>query len=118
MRKRLNRTNAVVRRRIALIGVAAILFQAILFGWHHHALAFSGTEPTASLSNASQPPLPASTEDLCEICSILHHQSAAPLAFVTPAIPSSFEMAIKPPAAVLPKLAAKSGFRARAPPLA
>src|SRR5437763_273421 len=38
MSRRRYRTQTTVRRRVALIGVAAILFQAFLFGWHHYAL--------------------------------------------------------------------------------
>jgi hypothetical protein len=118
MKQRPDQTNLVARRRIALLGVAAILFQALLFGWHHHEFPLRQSGPAAILSNASQPLAPSTADDLCEICSILHHQNAAPLAFVTPAIPSSIEAATKPPAAVFSKRAAKSGFRARAPPLA
>lgn len=118
MRHRLDQTNTVARRRIALIGVAAILFQAILFGWHHHALALGRSGPAATLSNASQPLPPASAEDSCEVCSILHHQNAAPLAFVTSAIPSSIEPAIVRRGPAPAAQAAKSGFHARAPPLA
>ena len=73
------------RRRVALIGVAAILFQVFLFGWHHHALALpQNSGPTASLQSATQPLAPATAEELCEICAVLHQQSVAPLAFATP----------------------------------
>ena len=76
------------RRRVALIGVAAILFQAFLFGWHHHALALpQSSGPFASLQSATHPLSPATSEDLCEICTVLHQQSAAPLAFATPPVP-------------------------------
>jgi hypothetical protein len=78
----------MARRRVALIGVAAILFQAFLFGWHHHALALlQSFGPIASLQSPTQPLSPASSEDLCEICTVLHQQSAAPLAFATPPAP-------------------------------
>jgi len=75
-------------RRVALIGVAAILFQAFLFGWHHHALALpQNSGPTASLQNATQPLVPATSQDLCDICAVLHQQRVAPLAFATPPVP-------------------------------
>ena len=118
MRQQQQRPNTEARRRIALIGVAAILLQALLFGWHHHEFALGRSGPAATLSNASQPLAPASAKELCEICSILHHQSAAPLAFMMPAIPSSIESAINPPSAASPDGSGTSGFRARAPPLA
>src|SRR5438045_9410491 len=81
-----NRLIGTARRRAALIGVAAILFQAFLFGWHHHALALpGGSGPIASVHSADQPLAPATAEDLCEICAGLHQQTAAPLAlFLTP----------------------------------
>ena len=76
------------RRRVTLIGVAAILFQAFLFGWHHHSLALpQNSGPTASLQSATQPLAPATAEELCEICAVLHQQSAAPLAFAAPPLP-------------------------------
>ena len=76
------------RRRVALIGVAAVLFQAFLFGWHHHSLALpQNSGPTASLQSATQPLAPATAEELCEICAVLHQQSAAPPAFATPPAP-------------------------------
>jgi hypothetical protein len=108
----------MVQRRIALLGVATMLFQAILFGWHHHELTVAAQRQPTAVHNAVRPLAPVPVEDLCEICIALHHQSAAPLAFVAPATPASIESAIKPPAAVFPKRAGKSGFRARAPPLA
>jgi len=75
----------IKRRRVALIAVAAILFQALLFGWHHHALAWPGRGgPAAGLYDASRPLPSTVAEDSCEICAVLHHQSASPLAFVAP----------------------------------
>lgn len=106
------------RRLTALIGVAAILFQAILFGWHHHDLAFSGrlTHAVASAPIGASPSPPDTDADGCEICQTLHHQSAAtPEALFAPA---------PPPLAALPDpygaefiaAALAPAFRARAPP--
>jgi hypothetical protein len=106
-----------VRRRVALICVAAILLQALLFGWHHHALALAGRGGfPASLYSATQPLAPATAEDLCEICAALHHQSASPLAFAAPPIPSSAAAAIDLPDPDPIGRAGAWGFRARAPP--
>lgn len=86
------RERTTVRRRAALIGIAAILFQALLFGWHHHAIALvRSSAPVASVNAATAPLAPASAEDLCEICTVLHQQSAAPLAFIL--LPTPFAAA-------------------------
>src|SRR5207248_2859220 len=83
-----HRTGMTEHRPIALIAIAAILFQAFLFGWHHHALALPQSYgPIASIHSADQPLVPATAEDLCEICVVLHQQTAAPLAsFLTPSL--------------------------------
>src|ERR1051326_4924606 len=76
------------RRRVAAVRAPAILVQPFLIGWHHHALALpQSSGPFASLQTATQPLSPATSEDLCEICTVLHQQSAAPLAFATPPTP-------------------------------
>jgi hypothetical protein len=107
------------RRRVALLGVAAMLFQAVLFGWHHHGAAVrAGSGPIASIHNATQPLAPAAAEELCEICAALHQQSAAPLAFLTPPTPSATIVAIDRPDAAPIGRADARGFDARAPPLA
>jgi len=100
----------------ARVAVFAVLFQAILFGWHHHDLRLSGRLPAPVVENSSSLPQIADDEDACEICQVLHHLTAAPVDFVgAPAPPT---VAPIPPtgdtAAVArpPALA----FRARAPP--
>jgi hypothetical protein len=106
------------RRRVARLAVFAVLFQALLFGWHHHSLPAMArsADPVVSLHNTALPMSPASAEDSCEICVALHHLSASPL-----------DCAISPPpllgvaAAYLPDQAfldrAKDrAFHARAPP--
>ncbi len=68
------------RRRVALIGVAAILFQALLFGWHHHGLRLAARgEPATSVYSALRQMPAAVAEDSCEICAVLHHQNAIDL---------------------------------------
>lgn len=68
----------------ALLGVFAILFQALLFGWHHHDLAFAARGAPLALSAPASGGAgsPADDADECEICSVIHHQAAAPLAFM------------------------------------
>ena len=104
---------------MALLGIATILFQAILFGWHHHEVAFARWGGSAaSLHNATEPLAPAAAEDLCEICIALHHQSAAPLAFIGPPVSSAMAASIEPPGLILLGRAGPRGFHARAPPRA
>ena len=107
----------MARRRVALIGVAAILFQAFLFGWHHHAVALpQSSGPTASLHGATQPPVPGTAQELCEICAVLHQQSVAPLAFVTPPVPCCTGVATRRSEADPIGRTDERIFQARAPP--
>jgi len=107
------------RRRVALIGVAAILFQALLFGWHHHGLHLAARGgPAASVYDGLRQMPAAAGEDSCEICAVLHHQNASPLAFAMPPTPSAIASAIELPAADFPDRADTRWFHARAPPRA
>jgi hypothetical protein len=102
----------------ARIGVFAILFQAILFGWHHHDLEFAGRlpHPVASAPSGASPSAPDADGDGCEICQTLHHQSTA--------TPGSLFAPAPPPLAAPPESSAAAfvtgtlalAFRARAPP--
>jgi len=109
-----------VRRRVALLGVLAILIQAVLFGWHHHALAFAadGHQTVAAATNAAVPLVPAAEEDGCEICAALHHLSAAPGEFASLPLPTIAGSAMHLPAFILAAQASERGFYARAPPRA
>jgi hypothetical protein len=113
------RAGVTARGRVTLIGIAAILFQALLFGWHHHGLDLgSGSGPAASLYDASRPLSSAIAEDSCEICVALHHQIASPLAFAAPPIQPAIASALDRPVPVLLDWTAVRGFHARAPPRA
>ena len=108
-----------IRRQIALLGVLAILFQVLLVGWHHHALALASHRASSVAGPAKAAPLsPATAEDSCEICAALHHLSAAPgepIAVATPTFPAA---AVHLPGTVLSAPALERGFQARAPPSA
>ncbi|MBV9862792.1 MAG: hypothetical protein JO267_11680 [Alphaproteobacteria bacterium] len=75
---------------VARLGVFAILFQALLFGWHTHPLQFAigprvGVVLSAPDHHGSS--APADSDDQCEICFTLHHHGAAavePGVFVPP----------------------------------
>jgi len=113
-----------MRRRCGLRGLAvrldvfAILFQAILFGWHHHDLVSAGGQPSHPIVHAAGAAThPVADEDGCEICQTLHHQTAAssnganaPLA----GLAASPSVTADPIFIVLTLALA---FRARAPPL-
>lgn len=103
----------------ALLGIAALLFQATLFGWHHHDLVFAGrlAHAVASAPNGASPTPPDADTDGCEICQTLHHQSAAtPEALFAPA-PPPFAASPEPHEAELIAGILALAFRARAPPL-
>jgi hypothetical protein len=106
------------RRRFARLGIIAVLFQAILFGWHHHPLgpASHGSQPGLAIVNPTVPLSPADTEDGCDICVALHHFSAAPVEFVSLAAPAVAVPALHLSELVPTARASERGFHARAPP--
>jgi hypothetical protein len=109
----------LIRRRVALLGILAILFQAILFGWHHHPLAPAsrGAEPVAH-GQGSAPLSPATAEDDCDICQALHHLNASPGEFAALPLPAGPASALHLPDFVLADRASELPFQARAPPRA
>jgi hypothetical protein len=110
---------ARLRRRVALIGVGAILFQAILFGWHHHALALpSRGAPPAAHGEGSAPLSPATAEDDCDICQMLHHLRAAPGEVASLPLPAGAASALALPELVLKGRGSPRVFQARGPPRA
>jgi hypothetical protein len=107
------------RRRVARLAVFAVLFQAMLFGWHHHSLPAMArsAHPIVSLHHdAGLPWSPATAEDSCEICIALHHLSASPLAFAVSPPPSIGAAATHLPDQASPDRAIDRAFHARAPP--
>jgi hypothetical protein len=103
------------RTMTAKLGLLAVLFQAILFGWHHHDLTFPGRLSMPVFENHSATPQIAD-EDGCEICQVFHHLTAAPAEFpaIEPprtTITDSFD---RDPAIV--RGTAAAAFQARAPP--
>ncbi|HXC30731.1 MAG TPA: hypothetical protein VNV38_22460 [Stellaceae bacterium] len=91
------------------LGLFAVLFQAILFGWHHHDLVFAGHQTSPAASHPNAPPQPVDDEDGCDICQVLHHLTAAPA-----------DLAAAPPSlAIAPiTIIGDAAFCARAPALA
>lgn len=110
----------MARRRIALLGVAAILLQAILFGWHHHGLQLASSKDTPLFSlSAKAPAAPGSVDEDsdCQICFGLHHSTAAPCDFAALPAPPPPDQAIEGECRSIAG-GHTAAFRARAPPLA
>jgi hypothetical protein len=104
------------RRLAARLGLFAVLFQAILFGWHHHELTFAGRLPAPIVENPSAAPQLADDEDGCEICQVLHHLTAAPVDVVA-SLPPVAIAAISPSGrAAFVGTAPDLAFYPRAPP--
>ena len=110
----------MTRRRVALLGVLAVLLQAVLFGWHSHPLRFGndGHWPSLSASGSGAPLSPAADEDECELCAALHYLTAAPGEFILAALPASTALPQPQPGTVRRDCSHQLSFRARAPPLA
>ena len=110
-------TRLASQRRVALLGVFTILFQALLFGWHHHPLSLSAhnAQPIIGLAKAT-PLSPATAEDGCEICAALHHLSAAPSEFFAAILPGAATPVPPLPSLVLPAASHRLAC-ARAPPV-
>src|SRR2546421_4299024 len=67
---------------LAWVGVAALLFQAIVFGWHGHSLPLSSPAHVAiSAPSPASPLSPADLDNVCSICLTLHHSSSLPVEF-------------------------------------
>lgn len=100
------------------LAVFAILFQAILFGWHSHSLQFgnAGGEPRLAIAKKAVPTSDTVDDERdCQICAGLHHLSATPVQFVAlPPPPHSEAIAENGSPIIAARIAA--GFNARAPP--
>jgi hypothetical protein len=100
------------------LSVFAILFQALLFGWHHHDLVFAGSLPAPVAQNSAAPSQALDDEDRCEICSVLHHLTAAPVEIAAVPMPAPITVILRFGAAASVAQTPALAFRARAPPLA
>jgi hypothetical protein len=100
----------------ARLGLFAILFQAILFGWHHHDPTFAGRLPAPVIQNSPAQPQPLDDEDSCEICSVLHHLTAAPVDLAAAPMPTPVADIVRSGNVAVVAQAVALAFRARAPP--
>ena len=117
---RLGRARQTRRRAYALVATFAILFQAVLFAWHHHPASFhvrsAGAAPT--LVAPTSPVMPALADHDCEICFALSHHGAVPVALFVANRPLHAPLPRSRLAAVDTSPAPYILFRSRAPPLA
>src|SRR5438477_7313942 len=106
------------RERTAWLGIFAILFQAVLLGWHHHDLEFANRAGSPALSAPASGGSHSAADDAdgCEICIVLHHQAAAPLAFMPTPAPGLAAAPRLGRNRVFFVLADYRGFHSRAPP--
>jgi hypothetical protein len=109
-----------MRRCAALLGIFAMLLQAVLFAEHHHLLpVFSRGAPallTAAPATGADPPGRADND--CQICFALAHHSAAPVVFVAASPPIHAALRTSAIGAVVAPGAPFLLFRSRAPPRA
>jgi hypothetical protein len=113
----MSRTRSPMHSLATRLGVFAVLFQAILFGWHHHDLDFAGRLPVPVAENPAAAPQIADDEDGCEICQVLHHLTAATVEFAAAPPPLALCIAQIAGNADRIPLTPALAFRARAPPL-
>jgi len=106
-----------VRGVAVRLGLFAVLFQAILFGWHHHDLNFAGQLPAPIVEKPAVAPQVADDADGCEICQVLHHLTAAPVDIVTARPPLALAGCSFAGDAAFAGSGPSLAFRARAPPL-
>jgi hypothetical protein len=107
-------------RVAALTAAFAILVQAVLFGWHHHAIPL---RPQAALAVAilaapTSPVMPAEDDHDCQICFTLGHHGAVPVGFFAPSPPDHAPLHQPRLAALGAPLAPYFFFQSRAPPVA
>src|SRR5262249_35106196 len=108
------RQNIMARRLVVLVGIAAILLQAFLFGWHHHAVAVPAhSGPIASWHGTSEPLPPARAERVCDICVVLHQHVTAVLSPALLPVPRCIGLSDRPPESDAIGLTSTRVFRAR-----
>jgi hypothetical protein len=105
-------------RSSALLGVYAILLQAVVFAWHQHALVLNsaGQPPVLSSQDRAAPLSSTTADEACELCAALHHLSGAPGEFVAVSPPSLAAFRFAPVEKAHASLVLTLAFRARAPP--
>jgi len=107
----------ITRGFAARLGIFAVLFQAILFGWHHHDLNLAGRLPSSIIEKPAATPQMSDDADGCEICQVLHHLTAAPVDIIAarpPFLPAAISFGDN---SGFVAASSALAFHARAPPL-
>jgi len=110
-----------IRHQIAaLTGVFAILFQSVVFAWHHHTVPFHprGAAAITILATPTSPVVPNADEHDCQICFALNHNGTVPVEFFAPSPPEQASLHQTRPARLDAPLAPYFFFQSRAPPTA
>jgi hypothetical protein len=103
-------------RAIAVLGIFAILFQATLSAWHHHALIFSSRTAGVAASAPTNEEAPNAADQHCQICFSLGHHGAVPVDWFAAALSVAYPRPPIPAVYVACPLPAHFLFHARAPP--
>jgi hypothetical protein len=112
----MSRQDGAATLTAARLGLFGMLFQAVLFGWHHHDLILAGRLTAPVIANPTAPPQAVDDEDGCEICQVLQHLTAAPpeIAGALPRLEATTASAVADGAFAI--RGAVADVRARAPP--
>jgi hypothetical protein len=106
------------RRTTALLGISAILFQAVLFAWHHYTVALPSRDSQAAASHVvlCSDQAPTAADDDCALCLALGHHNVTPVdLFTAPLGVRAPQPQLSVAAASCP-LPSYLLFRSRAPP--
>ena len=116
----IGRARVIWRQIAALTGALAILAQAMLFAWHHHAFAFHPQAASAVVIRVTPipPAMPAADDRDCQICFTLCHHGAVPVDFFAPSPPVLAPLHQIRLATLDAPLAPYFFFQSRAPPVA
>jgi len=112
-----SRSRHTPRRFTALVAVFAVIFQALVFAWHHHELPFASRGAPVVVAAAAGWAAPAFADRDCPICSAVAHGAVPVELFATLLPEGSVQRRLPPPAPTdlrTPYLL----FRSRAPPRA
>jgi len=106
------------RRFTALVAVFAVIFQALLFAWHHHELPFASRGAPVVVAAATGWAAPALADRDCPICSAVAHHGAVPVELFATLLPEGSVLRQIPPRAPADLRTPYLLFRSRAPPRA
>jgi hypothetical protein len=108
-----------VDRASVAVAIFAMLLQAIVFAWHHHALSFASRQsPIVASVATTGPDAPLSADHECRICSAIgHHHGAFPVDVVATGQPEGEPVKRLRAGTVSVALLSYFLFQPRAPPL-